>query len=102
MARRFSILFVLSICLLWFGAARPVAQQGGGGVLEGFVSTQSGTIRLGGAEVVLHNAANQQVASVLSDGDGHYRFTALQQGKYHDHRVARGIRDRARGGDRRR
>ncbi len=64
-------------------AAHPRAQQGGGGgVIEGFVSTQSGTIRLGGAQVVLHNSSNQEVATVLSDGDGHFRFTALQEGKY--------------------
>jgi Carboxypeptidase regulatory-like domain/TonB dependent receptor len=69
--------------VLWFAAAaHPLAQQAGGGVVEGFVSTQSGTIRLGGAQIVLHNAANQEVSSVLSDGDGHYRFTALQAGKY--------------------
>jgi hypothetical protein len=71
----------LSACLLWAAAARLVAQQGGG-VIEGFVSTQSGTIRLGGAQVVLHNSSNQEISSVLSDGDGHYRVTALQEGKY--------------------
>ena len=32
--------------------ARARAQQPGGGVIEGFVTTQSGTIRLGGAQVV--------------------------------------------------
>ena len=70
------------IGLLGLAASRPLAQQSGGGVIEGFVSTQGGTIRLGGAQVVLHNSSNQEVASVLSDGDGHYRFTALQEGKY--------------------
>jgi hypothetical protein len=62
--------------------ARAYAQQPGGGVLEGFVTTQSGTIRLGGAQVTLHNSSNQEVASVLSEGDGRFRFTALQEGKY--------------------
>jgi hypothetical protein len=81
-APRSTFVLVLSVCLLWFGTALPLAQQTGGGVLEGFVSTQSGTIRLGGAQIVLHNASNQEVSSVLSDGDGHYRFTALQEGKY--------------------
>ena len=70
------------IGLLWLAPSRPLAQQSGGGGIEGFVSTQGGTIRLGGAQVVLHNSSNQEVASVLSDGDGHYRFTALQEGKY--------------------
>ncbi|MCU1382957.1 MAG: Outer rane receptor for ferrienterochelin and colicin, partial [Acidobacteria bacterium] len=75
------LLLVISVCLLWLAGARPLAQQGGG-VLEGFVSTQSGTIRLGGALVVVHNSSNQEVGSVLSDGDGHFRFSALQEGKY--------------------
>ena len=71
---------VLTFCLL---AAAPLrAQQTGGGVLEGFVSTQSGTIRLGGVLLVLHNSSNQEIATMLSDGDGHFRFTALQPGKY--------------------
>src|SRR5580765_6759017 len=59
--------------------AQPPA---GGGIIEGFVTTQSGTIRLGGAQVVVHSSSNQEIASVLSDGDGHYRFTAIQEGKY--------------------
>ena len=75
-------MFVLSVCVLWLAAGHPHAQQSGGGVIEGFVSTQSGTIRLGGAQVDLHNSSNQEVATVLSDGDGHFRFTALQEGRY--------------------
>ena len=76
-----SRLFIFAIlCILT--AAKPRAQQPGGGVLEGFVTTQSGTIRLGGAQVVLHNSSNQEVSTVLSDGDGHFRFTALQEGRY--------------------
>ena len=59
-----------------------LAQQQGGGVIEGFVTTQNGTIRLGGAQVVLHNSSNQEVSTVLSEGDGRFRFTALQEGKY--------------------
>ena len=68
-------------CLLAFAPARALAQQAGG-VVEGFVTTQTGTIRLGGAQVVLHNSLNQEVGSVLSEGDGRFRFTALQEGKY--------------------
>lgn len=80
MLPRFHCIAVLTFCLL---AAAPLrAQQAGGGVLEGVVSTQSGTIRLGGALVVLHNSSNQEVATLLSDGDGHFRFTALPPGKY--------------------
>ena len=69
--------------LLWLCTARPCrAAAQGGGVIEGFVTTQSGTIRLGGAQVVLLNSSNREVSTVLSEGDGHFRFTALQQGKY--------------------
>ena len=82
MAAGFKWRFALLMCLLGLAAAHPLAQQSGGGVIEGFVSTQNGTIRLGGAQVVVHNSSNQEVSSVLSDGDGHYRFTALQEGRY--------------------
>ena len=82
MAAGFRWRFALLMCLVGLAAARPLAQQSGGGVIEGFVSTQNGTIRLGGAQVVVHNSSNQEVSSVLSDGDGHYRFTALQEGRY--------------------
>jgi hypothetical protein len=73
---------LLIACILWVTPVRAHAQQPGGGVLEGFVTTQSGTIRLGGAQVTLHSASNQEVGSVLSEGDGRFRFTALQEGKY--------------------
>ena len=74
---------VFAICgVLLAAAAQPRAQQTGVGVIEGFVTTQSGTIRLGGAQVVVHNSSNQEVSTVLSDGDGHFRFTALHEGKY--------------------
>ena len=81
-ALRSRFIVVAIACVLLVAAAHPRAQQPGGGVIEGFVTTQSGTIRLGGAQVVLHNSSNQEVSSVLSDGDGHFRFTALQEGKY--------------------
>jgi hypothetical protein len=75
------IVFAISGVLL-AAAAQPRAQQTGVGVIEGFVTTQSGTIRLGGAQVVVHNSSNQEVSTVLSDGDGHFRFTALHEGRY--------------------
>ena len=74
---------MLLACLLALVPARVRAQPPpGGGVIEGFITTQSDTIRLGGAQVVLHNSSNQEVGSVLSEGDGRYRFTALQEGRY--------------------
>ena len=78
---RFTIASI--VCVLWLAPVHALAQQtSGGGVIEGFVTTQSGTIRLGGAQVVLHNSSNQEVSTVLSDGDGRFRFTALQPGRY--------------------
>ena len=82
MVYRSSVIVVAIACVLLMAAARPRAQASGAGVVEGFVTTQSGTIRLGGAQVVVHNSANQEVATLLSDGDGHFRFAALPEGKY--------------------
>ena len=74
---------VLIACLLGLAPAGAFAQQAsGGGVIEGFVTAQTGTIRLGGAQVVLHTSSNQEVSTVLSEGDGRFRFTALHEGKY--------------------
>jgi TonB dependent receptor-like, beta-barrel/Carboxypeptidase regulatory-like domain len=52
------------------------------GVIDGFVTTQGRTIPLGGAQVVIHNALNDQVASVVAEGDGHFRVIALPDGRY--------------------
>src|SRR5262249_9792972 len=74
------------LALILFTAA-PVAAQtstppGAVGAIEGVVTTQNGTIRLGGAQLVFRNAANQEIATLLSEGDGHFRVTALLDGKY--------------------
>ena len=83
MSPRSRFIGVLLACLLRLAPAHALAQQTpGGGVIEGFVTTQTGTIRLGGAQVVLHNSSNQEVSSALSEGDGRFRFTALQEGRY--------------------
>jgi hypothetical protein len=81
-ALRFRLIGFLIVFAFCVAPAYAVAQQTGGGVIEGFVTTQGGTIRLGGAQVVLHDAANQEISTVLSEGDGRFRFTALQEGKY--------------------
>ena len=73
----------VSVLCLFLAAAAPLfAQPSGVGTIEGAVSTQSGTIRLGGAQIVVRNAANQEIATILSDGDGTFRVTALPAGKY--------------------
>ena len=51
-------------------------------MVEGLITTQGGTIRLGGAQVVVSDAADRQVATMLSDGDGGYRLVALPGGRY--------------------
>jgi hypothetical protein len=82
-ATRLRSIIVLLAGALWLASASvAAAAPQGGGVIEGVVTTQNGTIRLGGAQVVLHNSSNQEVSAVLSEGDGHFRFTALQAGKY--------------------
>ena len=73
----FSCLFISAS--VW-AQSRP--QTTGVGSIDGVVTTQSGTIRLGGARVVVHDAANLETASVLADGDGHFRVTMLPEGQY--------------------
>jgi hypothetical protein len=60
--------------------SRP--EKTGVGTIDGVVTTQSGTIRLGGARVVVHDSANLETAVVLTDGDGHFRVTVLLDGQY--------------------
>jgi hypothetical protein len=60
--------------------ARP--QRMGVGTIEGVVTTQEGTIRLGGARVVIQDATGQEVASALTEGDGHFRMTTLAEGAF--------------------
>ena len=76
---RFISALIAGAAVLATGLARA-QPPAGGGFIEGFVTTQSGTIRLGGAQVVVHSSSNQEVASVLSDGDGHFHFSAIQEG----------------------
>ena len=60
------------------GQTRPAA----GGVIDGFVTTQAKTIPLGGAQVVVRNAVTDVVATVLSEGDGHFHVVAVPDGRY--------------------
>ena len=82
MSSRYRLIVVIA-CALSLAPGYALAQQAsGGGVIEGFVTTQGGTIRLGGAQIALHNSSNQEVSTVLSEGDGHFRFTAIHEGRY--------------------
>jgi len=61
-----------------FGQAPPAAP----GVIDGFVTAQQKTIPLGGAQVVVRNALSDVIASVLSEGDGHFHVVAVPDGRY--------------------
>jgi hypothetical protein len=62
------------------GQSRPA--KTGVGAIEGVVTSQKGTIQLGGVQLVVHDATKQEVASVVSDGDGRFRVAALPEGAY--------------------
>ena len=53
-----------------------------GAVIQGLVTTQDGTIPLGGALVSLESDRTTRVATVMSEGDGTYRFEGLEAGSY--------------------
>jgi len=75
-----SLVFVLTAMISAAGSAQT--RPAGGGAIEGLITTQGGTIRLGGALVVVRDAADRQVATMLSEGDGQYRVVALPGGRY--------------------
>lgn len=63
--------------------ARPSAvPTGSGGVIQGVVSTQNGTIPLGGVLVSLESDRTAQLQTAVSEGDGSYRFEGLEAGPY--------------------
>jgi len=76
----------LAILLAWANGAVaqtvPAPARGGVGVVTGVVTTQNGTIRLGGAQIVIHDATDTAVATLLSEGDGQFRVVALPAGTY--------------------
>ena len=80
MFRAFSLLLVTS--LLAPAAVTAQTRAAGAGVIDGVVSTQGGAIRLGGVQVAVRDATDREIATVLSDGDGHFRLVALPDGKY--------------------
>src|SRR4030095_4133311 len=79
MIRAFTVLVAI-----WMSAAPAVAQvrPARAGMIDGVVTTQGGTIRLGGAQVVVQDSGGRQVTTVLSEGDGHFSVVALPDGRY--------------------
>lgn len=53
-----------------------------GGLIEGIVSTEAGTVRLPGAVIVVRNASGQQIAQQMSDGDGKFTIADLEPARY--------------------
>lgn len=64
--------------------AQPVrpAQQTSTAAVDGVVTTQKGTIPLGGAQVVVRDTAEHDVATVLTEGDGRFHIQGLEPGKH--------------------
>jgi hypothetical protein len=71
------------VVVLFSAPATPAQDQvSTPGIIDGVVSTQAHTIPLGGVQIVVRNAINDQVASTVSEGDGHFRIVALPEGRY--------------------
>src|ERR1700730_3865485 len=59
------------------------AQTQTSGEIQGFVTTQTGTVRLPGAEVTVKDDSDRQVAQVACGEDGRFRVPDLPPGRYH-------------------
>ncbi len=68
----------LVLCLL---PAAVYGQAAPGGVIEGAVTTQSRTVPLAGAVVTLRSG-DHDVATMLADGDGRFRFQHVPNGRF--------------------
>ena len=78
----FRPLIALAFVVLVPAVARAQAPQTPRtGVLQGSITTQ-GTVRLPGAEVVVSDAADTKVATILSDENGHFSVVGLAPGRY--------------------
>src|SRR5580765_6703035 len=77
------LLFLLVALVPAAAAAQgqPAGQPPRTGVVQGFVTTQN-TVNLPGAQVILTDGANKQVALGLTDENGHFSFVGLPPGRY--------------------
>jgi hypothetical protein len=80
MTVRVTIPFLL-FCVFSPGFASAQTQTSG--EIQGFVTTQSGTVRLPGAEVTVKDASDRQVAQVACAEDGRFHVPSLPPGRYH-------------------
>jgi hypothetical protein len=58
------------------------AQAPDAGVIQGAVTTQAGTVRLPGAQVIVKDGAGVQVEALLCGDDGSFTIVGIKQGKY--------------------
>src|SRR5919198_131430 len=68
--------------LLLFVAWPLYAAAQSGGAVQGYVTTQGGSVRLPGAEVSIKGAEDREIAHAISDADGRYQFDGVPSGKY--------------------
>src|ERR1700686_4281798 len=80
MTVRAIILFLL-LCV--FSPSFASAQTQTSGEIQGFVTTQTGPVRLPGAEVTVNDDSDRQVAQVACGEDGRFRVPDLPPGRYH-------------------
>ena len=73
-----AVVVSLALPISVLAQARPVRT----GAIEGVVSTQGGSIQLGGAAVVVRNAADVEIVTQATDADGRYRVSDLPPGTY--------------------
>ena len=75
-------LVILTAAFCIVSPAFALGQTVNTGDIQGFVTTQGGTVRLPGAEVIVKDASDRQVARVFCAEDGHFRVPDLPPGTY--------------------
>jgi hypothetical protein len=73
----------------------PRVSTASGGVVQGVVTTQNGTIQLGGVFVSLATDRTSEVATVISEADGSFRFEGVRPGRYQVTAVFEGFETRS-------
>ena len=72
----------------------PRVSTASGGVVQGIATTQNGTIPLGGVFVSLATDRTSEVATVISEADGSFRFEGVRPGRYQITAVFEGFETR--------
>ena len=77
-----TVALAVTVCLALPQTARAQVRALATGAIEGVVSTQSGTITLPGALVVVRDAFDVQLNEQVTDNDGRFRMGDLPPGAY--------------------